>query len=529
MWKTDVRLGPRPSVATSATVLLLGSLFAGCGSDANVGDAGPLGDSAILADADVADAALDAALDASAPGEPRLADGITLTGVELFQSVEIPLMQGGTASPPGAAPVVAARDAMVRVYAAPTGGAVTVTAEIELGSVGGPTTTLRATQTIDAPSTTADPTSTFNLLVPAASVTPDAQYRVRLVAPDGTPAATGVMHDARYPRDGSTAPLGAQDDMGGVELVLVPVRYNYDGSGRLPDTSAAQLDLFRSLLLAVYPLSQVTITVRDPIDWSDGPQLFTGNFDFGQLNRYLQDLKTTDGAPSASYYYALVQPGPTFSAYCGGSCTTGQSFVVGNPADGDQRVGGGMGYSGERWAWTLAHELGHMHGRSHAPCNVGSSDPSYPYGGGAIGVWGYDPRADAYFDPTGPVRSVAGTVEMVGHVELEGGEHRVEVADGMRRQTFDRTDVTFQARDGVELLAAGFAAPTSVEQRLSYGNSGPARTLELRARLPSTPGSWRKPALAGAALLLFLAALAVLVSRLKARGSESAPTDTDAD
>jgi len=387
-------------VATSATVLLLGSLFAGCGSDANVGDAGPLGDSAILADADVADVALDAALDASAPGEPRLADGITLTGVELFQSVEIPLMQGGTASPPGAAPVVAARDAMVRVYAAPTGGAVTVTAEIELGSVGGPTTTLRATQTIDAPSTTADPTSTFNLLVPAASVTPDAQYRVRLVAPDGTPAATGVMHDARYPRDGSTAPLGAQDDMGGVELVLVPVRYNYDGSGRLPDTSAAQLDLFRSLLLAVYPLSQVTITVRDPIDWSDGPQLFTGNFDFGQLNRYLQDLKTTDGAPSASYYYALVQPGPTFSAYCGGSCTTGQSFVVGNPADGDQRVGGGMGYSGERWAWTLAHELGHMHGRSHAPCNVGSSDPSYPYGGGAIGVWGYDPRADAYFDPS---------------------------------------------------------------------------------------------------------------------------------
>ena len=137
--------------------------------------------------------------------------------------------------------------------------------------------------------------------------------------------------------------------------------------------------------------------------------------------------------------------------------------------------------------------------------------------------------ADAYFDPTGPVRSVAGTVEMVGHVELEGGEHRVEVADGMRRQTFDRTDVTFQARDGVELLAAGFAAPTSVEQRLSYGNSGPARTLELRARLPGTPGSWRKPALAGAALLLFLAALAVLVSRLKARGSESAPTDTDAD
>jgi len=124
--------------------------------------------------------------------------------------------------------------------------------------------------------------------------------------------------------------------------------------------------------------------------------------------------------------------------------------------------------------------------------------------------------ADAYFDPTGPVRSVAGTVEMVGHLELEGGEHRIEVSDGMRRQTFDRTDVTFQARDGVELLASGFAAPSSVERRLSYGNGGPARTLELRARFPGTPGSWRQWTAAGSLAVALFAALFVLVRRLGA-------------
>ncbi|NOY92858.1 MAG: hypothetical protein GXP55_16865 [Deltaproteobacteria bacterium] len=130
--------------------------------------------------------------------------------------------------------------------------------------------------------------------------------------------------------------------------------------------------------------------------------------------------------------------------------------------------------------------------------------------------------ADAYFDPVGPVRSVAGTVEMVGHIELSAGEHRIEVSDQMRRQTFDRTDVSFQARDGVELLASGLAAPSSIERRLSYGSGESERQLELRARFPGVPRTWLVPATAGAGVLFSLLIIALGLRRRRLREAKRA-------
>jgi len=123
---------------------------------------------------------------------------------------------------------------------------------------------------------------------------------------------------------------------------------------------------------------------------------------------------------------------------------------------------------------------------------------------------------DAYFDPIGSVRAVAGTVEMVGQLDVEGGDHVFEVRDGMRVQTFDRTDVTFQAREGVELLASGLGGATSVERRLTYGRDGPDRRLSVRARFPAAPTSQRPLALASA-IGLGVAALLALTGRRRRR------------
>jgi hypothetical protein len=42
----------------------------------------------------------------------------------------------------------------------------------------------------------------------------------------------------------------------------------------------------------------------------------------------------------------------------------------------------------------MAHELGHAHGRKHAPCgSAPDADPGFPRGDGAIGVWGWDQRS----------------------------------------------------------------------------------------------------------------------------------------
>ena len=242
------------------------------------------------------------------------------------------------------------------------------------------------------------PSSVLSFDLPATEVTETTRIAVRLIDPTGTPAPS-TAHPARLPRDGSGLPLGAMDDGEGLDLVLVPLRYDTDGSRRLPDTSDAWLGQLRGLLTSLYPLVDVQITVREPVPWTRG-LTFTGNVDFGAINAMLRDLRDTDRARPGSYYYAIVAPDDTFSAYCGGSCVTGQSYVVDAPEDDNFRVGSGVDFGTEDSAWTAAHEIGHEFGRYHAPCDTSGADVDYPYAGGAIGVWGYDPRSRTFLPPT---------------------------------------------------------------------------------------------------------------------------------
>ena len=50
----------------------------------------------------------------------------------------------------------------------------------------------------------------------------------------------------------------------------------------------------------------------------------------------------------------------------------------------------GLGFSGNSSAETMAHEIGHAHGRDHAPCGVSGGDNQYPYANARLGTWGYD-------------------------------------------------------------------------------------------------------------------------------------------
>lgn len=395
--KNPALVHPHRWILPVALSLILTLCGLGCGGDA----VGPRDASA--GDAVVPGPDSDVGPDATLPDpNPRLVNGLTVSGVELYQGVQIPVASAGAEITPRNSPLVAERAVLLRVFVEPQAGWTSrnVTAELLVGDSADTATLLTAEQVVSGTSQVADLGSTFNFTIPATLVLTTARFAVRLTSAQDDPVAAGVTHGARYPLDGTLADLGAEPDHGGLDIVLVPIRYEYDGSNRLPDTSPTQLSIIEDLLLALYPISQVTLTVRDVVGWDHPPQWITGNFDFGDLNDYLSDLKVSDGASSKTYYYALVQPDDTFSEYCGGSCTTGQSYVVSSPENGDFRVGGGLGFSGERWAWTLVHELGHMHGQGHAPCDVSGSDTSYPYSGGSIGVWGYDPRSGVIHDPS---------------------------------------------------------------------------------------------------------------------------------
>ena len=138
------------------------------------------------------------------------------------------------------------------------------------------------------------------------------------------------------------------------------------------------------------------------------------------------DVRAADRAPESAYYYAVVAPEPDFDSYCDGSCVTGQSYVADDPRDGDYRVGSGVGFGTEDSAWTLAHEVGHQHGRYHAPCDTSGADVEYPYTSGQIGVWGYDPRTRTFHPPTS-------TYDFMGYCEPQW------ISDYTWRAMFDRT------------------------------------------------------------------------------------------
>ncbi|MAQ13424.1 MAG: hypothetical protein CMN30_01295 [Sandaracinus sp.] len=118
---------------------------------------------------------------------------------------------------------------------------------------------------------------------------------------------------------------------------------------------------------------------------------------------------------------------------------------------------------------------------------------------------------EAFFDPVGPVRPANGNVEMVAFLELDGGEHELRLADGMRLEVLERTDVRLATEGDVELLAAGPAdtlgegEPTT---DFAFGNDSRQApdAVGVRVRVPGM-AAWQKLALAGGAVLAALIAL----------------------
>jgi len=322
-----------------------------------------------------------------------LADGISITAISLYQGVRRPLMESGAASP-STLPVTAGREALIRIFYTldPSFNGKPVTAVVTIGEQ---TASAEVTPGA-APSTEADLNSTINVKVSGELMVELPDYRVDLLQEPAD--ATGENTAAGYPAEGQEL-LPANSVGPKMEVLLVPVVWAADGSNRMPDTSESQLQRFHDLFYGLFPAVKVEITVTtETVTWNQA--LDGGGNGWDALLQALVDLRAAGNYPPTAHMYGLFQPTADFGAFCGGGCQAGLSHVAG-AQDPLGRVGIGLGYPREGTVETAAHEVGHQHGRTHAPCgNAANIDMNYPYPDGSIGEWGYDIVSGTLVEPT---------------------------------------------------------------------------------------------------------------------------------
>jgi hypothetical protein len=327
------------------------------------------------------------------------ATDLAIADVLLFQGSSVALTPTGP-TPLAATdvPVVAGREALLRVMLQPDArwAARPVQVEVVLESSNG-SSTYSLEVTPYAASTIDDLASSANFSLPGDLITPDATLTVSLIEALASRAGSSEPGAARFPNQGA-APLQAIENGGIVEVWFVPLVYSPDGSDRAPDTSAEQIELLRSTLERQYPVSDVLVDILAPVPLEQ-PMLSDGDGWTDALYQ-VSNLRQALAVPDDVYLYGLVQPAADFSSYCPSGCVTGLSWVGLNPSSAWTRSSLGLGFTGDRFADTFAHEVGHAHGRQHSPCGgPANPDPDYPNGGGRLGTWGWDAVDADLIDP----------------------------------------------------------------------------------------------------------------------------------
>ncbi len=196
-----------------------------------------------------------------------LAAGLTIDAISINQGVEILLMDGGSeVSGSRNAPVIAGRGGVIRIYVDRDGDFESreITAAVKFIEGDDTVATYEVTQTVSTDSTATSLSSTLNVEFDAEEMT-------------GSTEITVSLHEADdEDHDGSTSgaswdeaiDLNARDTDGPLHIALVPIQYNADGSGRLPDLSDGQIQRYEERFERLYPTSDIFLDVREAVAWS---------------------------------------------------------------------------------------------------------------------------------------------------------------------------------------------------------------------------------------------------------------------
>lgn len=334
-------------------------------------------------------------------GKSKIADALEVDKISLYQGVEVRLVKDGAELAKRNAPVLTNRPALVRVHATKESGVRVgdVTAKLHV-TIDGEETVLtdgpKSVQDFDDN----DLDSTFNFSLDAEQMTSDMELSVELIGSSDDDAIA-------FPADDGAIDVGAEA-AAKLRVELVPVKYEADGSDRLPNLDAVSVKRYHDALYQMYPVSEVEITQHKPLDW-EIPIEPTGS-GWDQLLNAVMTMRVEEEVDEDVYYIGVFNPAKDIRTYCGnGGCVLGIAPATGLGMDIDNRMelrsALVVGYQTSRSGGTISQELAHAMGRLHAPCgNPAAIDQEYPYKKAAIGSTGWDPlskklvSSDGYSD-----------------------------------------------------------------------------------------------------------------------------------
>jgi len=333
-----------------------------------------------------------------APG--TLVRGLDISEAAIYQGVKISLVEDGREVSRRNAPVVQNREALLRFFVRPQAEWTSrlIRARLELRGSGFGVHEMTKDKQLSNASSDSFLGSSINFEIPGSYMVSDLTWSIALEETESVMAG-GDSDLARYPQSGQTR-MSAESAGEKLKIVLVPIQYNHDGTGRLPSTTADQINRYREGLYALFPTPEVEITVREPMVWSREVQPFGQGW--SELLQAILNLRRSERAARNVYYYGAVSPSDSMASFCNRGCVAGLSTLSSDPGNDYVRGSIGLGFAGDKAVGTLVHEVGHAHGRRHAPCGLSpnqESDPGYPYSGGVLGVWGYDLNRKILIDP----------------------------------------------------------------------------------------------------------------------------------
>lgn len=341
-------------------------------------------------------------------GTPPLVSGLVLTQVAAYQGLKTTVMKDG-APATAEVPIIAGKALRLRAFVAPQDNwqSREINVRFTLTSAG-ETKTYDVKKTFVGASSEATFDTTAILDVPAEQVTGDLAFSVSLLEVKGRGDRNNLA--AKYPADGEVS-LEVKTT-GVIPVVVIPVQYMADGSGRMPDTSTEAMERLRVKMQALYPVADVQLTVGEPLAFSRQITPDGGNWD--RLLEAVLRKRYDDGVASNVYYYGLFVPEASFENFCYQGCVLGLSLGGDDEDTAWMRGSIGLGYV-DKYAETdvtFVHEIGHAHGRNHAPCGGPDGvDRNFPYDNGGIGVWGYDATTNTLLNPEGKSRDMMGYCE----------------------------------------------------------------------------------------------------------------------